>query len=148
MRRGLDQGVVATFIFAPPVAAVLWLLFLSGRFDDVAAAVLWVLFLLALRPLVWHWAASRDRLSPERATAYRERERHSVNTAFAAAVLVGLAAFDVLRLPGAPYWTDQPRASFALVPVLAYLLWLALHADIPAEVSAGYRRLFGAKEGP
>ncbi|HEY3317453.1 MAG TPA: hypothetical protein VGK50_03410 [Coriobacteriia bacterium] len=147
MRRRLDQAAIDVFIIAPPLAAVAWLILLSGRFDELATAILWVLFFIAVRPLIWLWAASRDSVGPGRAAAYRERQRHSVNTAFAASVLIGLAAFDVLPLPGGPYWTSQPRASFALVPVVVYLVWLAFQADIPAEVSSGYKRLFGREEG-
>lgn len=147
MKNGLDQRVIDAFIFVPPVATVAWLLLLSGRFNELAAAILWPMFFFAIRPLIWHWAASRDNVSPERAEAYRERERNATNTSFLVTALIGLTAYDVLPLPGNPYWTDQPRASFAMVPIVVYMFWLAMHGDIPAEVRGGYRRLFGRKEG-
>jgi hypothetical protein len=147
LRKGLDSAVIDAFIIVPPVAAVLWLLLLSGRFDEAAAAILWVLFFFALRPVVWLWASERERIGKPRVEAYRERQRNATNTAFAASVLIGLAALDVVKLPGGPYWTNQPRASFGLVAVVVYLAWLAQKANIPAEVSAGYGRLFGRKEG-
>jgi hypothetical protein len=142
-----DHAPLDAFIIVPPVAAVVWLLLLSGRFDEGAAAILWVLFLFAVRPLIWLWAAERNGLDAGRAALYRERQRNSTNTAFAATVLIGLAALDVLKLPGGPYWKQQPRASFALVAVVIYLVWLAQSADIPGEVASGYRRLFGRKGG-
>lgn len=147
MRR-IDMGVIDVFIFVPPVAAVAWLLLLSGAFNEGAGVVLWALFFLALRPLIWLWASQRDGIEPRRKRAYAERQRYSTNTSFAFAAIIGLVAFDVLGIPGGPFWANQPRASFAMVPVVVYLTWLAFRADIPAEVAWGYRRLFGRKDGP
>jgi hypothetical protein len=141
--RGFDGGVLDAFIIVPPVVALAWLLLLSGRFVVPAMVVVWVLMAFATRPVIWLWAAQRPGVPEGRAEAYRERQRYTTNTSFVAAALVGLAALDVVPLPGAPYWTDQPRASFALAVVAVYLLWLAMGADIPREVAEGWRGLFG-----
>lgn len=147
-RRGVDTGVIDAFILAPPVAALAWLLLLSGRFDERAMAVVWVLAALALRPLVWFWAASRKGVPAGRAAAYHEREHYTANTSFVAAAILGLAALDVVRLPGGPYWTHQPYAWIALGVVVLYLVWLSSGTDIPAEVSAAWGGLrHGRQEG-
>jgi hypothetical protein len=142
----LDSGVIDAFVIVPPLVAVAWLLLLSGRFDEAAAAVLWVMFGFALRPVIWFWAAQRPDMEAARVDAYRERRHNSTNTAFIATALIGLAALDVVRLPGAPYWIDQPRASFALAAVAVYLTWLAFASDIPVEVAAGWRGMLGKRQ--
>jgi hypothetical protein len=146
VRRGYDGAVVDAFIVVPPLVAVAWYFLLSGRFDEAAVAVVWLVLAVALRPAVWFWAARRERVSPAQARAYEERERYAANTSFAAMVVLLLMTIDIVPLPGGPYWTSQPRASFAMVPVVVYLYWLAQRATIPDEVACGWRRLLG-KEG-
>lgn len=141
--HGFDGGLLAAFVFAPVLAAAGWLYLLAGREPLPTLLAVWVLMFVAVRPVVWDWGASRDGLPERRAAVYRERQAHSANTAFIAAAMIGLATLDVIKLPGAPYWTDQPRASFALGAVAIYLIWLAQKASIPAEVGAGWRRLLG-----
>ena len=136
--RGFDAAVLDAFIVAPAVVSLGWLLLLSGGFDERAMAVVWLLAALALRPLVWRWASSRQGTPERRAGAYHERERYAANTSFAAAAVMGLGALDVFRLPGGPYWQHQPGGWMALSFVALYLVWLSSRTDIPREVSAGW----------
>lgn len=144
--RGFDLGLAAALLLAPPLVTGGWLYMLSGRVEPTAALAVWVLAAFAARPAVWRWAAYRPGMPAGRAKAYRERGRASVNTAFLATVIMGLGAMDVVPLPRGPYWTDQPRAGFALVAVVIYVVWLSQSADIPAEVKAGYGALFGKRQ--
>jgi hypothetical protein len=139
----LDSFLLDAFVVAPPIVAVGWVYLLTGTFSEALVAVVWVILVFALRPLIWWVASDRESLPKERAALYRERERNAVNTAFAATVVLGLGALDVVRFPGAPYWTNQPRASFALVAVVVYLVWLSRSASIPAEVRDGWVALLG-----
>lgn len=147
MRTGIDEGVVDAFVLMPPFAAIAWSYLLSGRFDEGAVAICWAVMVVALRPVVWGWAARRASVSAARASLLRERQLASVNTSVAATVMLALAALDILPLPGGPFWSGQPRASLALAAVVVYLVWLSMKASLVVEIGAGWRRLLSRTEG-
>jgi hypothetical protein len=68
---------------------------------------------------------------------YLERRDNAASISLVTMAGLGLAIMDVFKLPGSPYWTNQPNAGLVLAAVAVYLVWLATYASVPDEVKAG-----------
>lgn len=140
--EGLDRPLVAALVGVPLVVGPAIAFALTLGFDPILYVVVTGLTAIATRPVIWHVRAFR--LEDRRAAVYRARRDATANTSFIAALLICLAIYDILPLPGAPFWTtQQPRASFTLLSIIVYLVWTAQYARIPVEVRDGWKRLLG-----
>lgn len=144
---GLDAAVAIALVAVPAAVAALFTRLLADGWSWTLFVPLFILLLVSLRPAVWAVRAGMQPTDSRRRVLYLERRDYSANTALVTMALTGLAIMDVFRLPGAPYWTNQPRAGLVLAAIAVYLVWLSTHASVPDEVKRGWARLTGRKDG-
>lgn len=144
-RAGFDRGAVAAHIWLPFIFATSLTVLLGEGWSWTLFAALAPLTAFALRPASWALSSALCPGDERRQGAYRERLKAGANTSLVVAAILGLSIMDVFRLPGAPYWTNQPDAGLSLAAVAVYLVWLASHANVPKEIKAGWREMLGSK---
>jgi len=143
----VDWTVVAMHVLVPLIVAWQLTAFLSEEWSVTLFAAFVPLLGIGLRPAVWWIASGMRSQDPPRRCAYLERRDNAANVSLVTMAGTGLAVMDVFKLPGAPHWLNQPSAGLVLAAIAVYLVWLATHARIPAEVKAGWKDLLGMK-GP
>jgi hypothetical protein len=140
-----DWTVVSMHALVPLVVAWQFTALLGEEWSVTLFAAFVPLLGIGLRPAVWGIASGMRSQDPPRRRAYLERRDNAANVSLVTMAGTGLAVMDVFKLPGAPYWLNQPNAGLVLAAVAVYLIWLATHARIPAEVKAGWKDLLGPK---
>ncbi len=141
----VDWTVVAMHVLVPLIVAWQITALLADEWSVTLFAALVPLLAIGLRPAVWGIASGMRSQDPPRRHAYLERRDNAANVSLVTMAGAGLAVMDVFRLPGAPYWLNQPNAGLVLAAIAVFLVWLATHARIPAEVKAGWKDLLGSK---
>jgi len=140
--EGPDRVIAAAFVAVPLVLGPIIAFVLTLGFNVVTYAAITVLTAGMVRSVIWH--ARGMGLAGARAELYRERRDATAGTSFFSGFMICLVIYDILPLPGGPFWTDQqPRAWVMLLSIIVYLVWAAQYARIPVEVRDGWKRLLG-----
>ncbi len=142
-----DWDVVKAHLSAPALVAAFFTRLLSGGWSWPLFGAIAALLLVGLRPAVWSVAASLRSRGKIRRVRYLERRDNAANVSLVTMSILGLAIMDVFRLPGSPYWTNQPNAGILLAAVAVYLVWLATYSSVPIEVRRGWTQLLEQKGG-
>lgn len=144
---GYDVRLALALPGVPATVAALFTWLLAGRWSWELFGPLFVLLFIGLRPAIWAVAGSRWPAGAPRRVLYLERRDHTANTALVVMAITGLAIMDVFRLPGSPYWMNQPIAGSVLVTVAMYLVWVSTFSSIPTELRHGWAGLLERKGG-
>jgi hypothetical protein len=144
---GFDVRLALALPGVPAAVAALFTWLLAGSWSWALFGPLFVLLFIGLRPAIWAVAASGSPVGAPRRVLYLERRDHTANTALVVMAIAGLAIMDVFRLPGSPYWTNQPIAGSVLVAVAMYLVWVSTYSSIPTELRQGWVGLLKGKGG-
>ncbi len=146
-RPGFDAPIAIALLAAPAALAALFTRLLAGGWSWPLFGALLALMLVGVRPAVWAVRAGMQPTDSRRRVLYLERRDYTANTSLVTMALTGLAIMDVFRLPGAPYWTNQPSAGLVLAAIAVYLVWLSTYASVPGEAKRGWAGLLGRKDG-
>jgi hypothetical protein len=141
-----DWAVAGALVIVPVAVAAVFTALLTDEWSWSLFAPLFVLLLVGLRPAVWavaSWARARQK---RRSVLYLERRDNAANVSLLTMAGLGLAIMDVFKLPGSPYWTNQPSAGLAIAAVAVYLVWLATYSSDPEEIKRGWAQILRRKD--
>ena len=138
--------MAVALLTAPLAVAAAFTRLLAGEWSLPLLAAFYPLLLIGLRPAVWGVAASRHADGVRRRVLYLERRDNAANVSLVTMAGLGLAIMDVFKLPGSPYWTNQPNAGLVVAAVAVYLVWLATYSSVPDEVKRGWARILTRKD--
>lgn len=141
-----DRAVAEAFFIVPVVVASAFTTLLAEEWSWALFGPLFVLMLIGLRPAVWAVAAWLRASEARRSVLYLERRDNAANVSLVTMAGLGLAIMDVFKLPGDPYWTNQPNAGLVLAAIAVYLVWLATYSSVPGEVKRGWVRILTRKD--
>jgi len=141
-----DWGVARALFIVPAVVAAAFTALLAEEWSWPLFGPLFALLLIGLRPAVWSVASWLRAAQSRRSVLYLERRDNAASVSLVTMAGLGLAIMDVFKLPGSPYWTNQPNAGLVLAAVAVYLVWLATYSSVPDEVKRGWTRILTRKD--
>jgi len=141
-----DRTIVNAHLATPVLAAAVFTALLTDEWSWPLFGPLFVLLLVGLRPAVWSVASWSRASQKRRSVLYLERRDNAANVSLVTMAGLGLAIMDVFKLPGSPYWTNQPNAGLVVAAVAVYLVWLATYSSVPIEVKRGWARILTRKD--
>jgi hypothetical protein len=141
-----DWAVADALVIVPVCVAAAFTLLLAEEWSLSLFGPLFVLLLIGLRPAVWSVASWLRAGQKRRSVLYLERRDNAANISLVTTAGLGLAIMDVFKLPGSPYWTNQPNAGLVLAAVAVYLVWLATYSSVPDEVKRGWTQVLTRKD--
>jgi hypothetical protein len=141
-----DWAVAGALVIVPAMVAAAFTLLLAGEWSWPLLGPFFALLLIGLRPAVWSVASWLRAAQKRRSVLYLERRDNAASVSLVTMAGLGLAIMDVFKLPGSPYWTNQPNAGLVLAAVAVYLVWLATYSSVPDEVKRGWTRILTRKD--